>query len=466
MTLISVKHVSNSSPVRFGNWRIDDDGFLRVTARIIKEGVYPYAQEESSEKDVRAHLPGIDPIMQYIPLAEFTDGALASLEGKPVTVPLVEDGEEWHQWRKPENALKDFLTVGAIAGRPYVDDEGGVSCDMLIMEPGAIRAITEEQDPEKKLVEVSAGYMAMLDINAGDFEGVPYHGTQKDLHFNHVLLLPEGMGRCGYDVRIINSRGAVPPAEPPIPHRAKPDSVINSREPNSGKQSEGAGNMPTTLKVTVGNRARSYKFQNEEDAAQAEEMLNEEKSFNAEAVSAAISAKTELETQIADLQKQLAEHDQHLADAKRQIEELLTPAAQEAMAEEYVEQKDAEDAIIDAETDNMEGGDSEKDAEEEKEDFGNALKKCDSMAERRQVAVTRVMNMRGMKVDGWNQDAFDGAFEMLAANAKAKAKSKEKSGRVLNGARTPGKGGAMPAGNRERMLRPMKARNAKPEAQK
>lgn len=441
MTLISVKHVSNSDPLRFGNWRIDDDGFLRVTARVIKEGVYPYAAEESSENDVRAHLPGIDPIMQYIPLREFTEGALASLEGKPVTVPLVEEGEEWHQWRNPENALKDFLTVGTIAGKPYVDDEGGISCDMLIMDPGAIVAITEEQDPEKKLVEVSAGYMAMLDISAGDFEGVPYHGAQKDLHFNHVLLLPEGMGRCGYDVRI-----------------------INSRELNSGKQSEGAGNMPTTLKVTVGNRVRSYKFQNEEDAAQAEEMLNEEKSFNAEAVSAAISAKTDLEGQIAELQKQLAEHDQHLADAKKQIEDLLTPAAQEAMAEEFVEQKDAEDAIIDAETENAEGG--EEKAEEEKEDFGNALKKCNSMAERRQVAVSRVMNMRGMKVDGWNQDAFDGAFEMLAANAKAKAKSKEKSGRVLNGTRTPGKGGSLPASNRERMLRPMKARNAKPEERK
>ena len=226
--------------------------------------------------------------------------------------------------------------------------------------------------------------------------------------------------------------------------------------------------MPITLKVTVGNRARSYKFQNEDDAALAEEMLNEEKTFNAEAVQAAIAAKTDLEGQIAELQKQLSEHDQHLADAKKQIEDLLAPAAQEALAEEFVDQKDAEDAIIDAETDNMEGGDpgSEKDAEEEKDDFGNALKKCNSMAERRQVAVTRVMNMRGMKVDGWNQDAFDGAFEMLAANAKAKAKSKEKSGRVLNGTRTPGKGGAMASSNRERILRPMKARNAKSETKK
>ena len=196
-------------------------------------------------------------------------------------------------------------------------------------------------------------------------------------------------------------------------------------------------------------------------------MLNEEKTFNAEAVQSAIEAKADLEAQIAALQAQLAEHDQHLADAKKQIEELLAPSAQEAMAEEFVDQKDAEEAIIDAETDNMEGGEEKPEgkAEEEKEEFGNALKKCGSMAERRAATVTRVMNKRGLKVDGWNQDAFDGAFEMLAANARAYAAKKKESVRVLNGKKTPGKGESLNSMSpRERMLRPMKARNSKPES--
>lgn len=442
MTAISLKHVSNSAPSPFQNWRIDDDGFLRVTARVIKEGVFPYAAEESSEADVRAQLPGIDPIMQYIPRGQFNEKALASLEGKPVTVPLIKEGEDWHQWRNPENALKDFLTVGTIAGKPWVGEDGnviGIECDMLIMDPQAIHDITQETDPEKRLVEVSAGYMALLEINAGEFDGIPYHGTQTGFHFNHVLLLPEGAGRCGFDVRI-----------------------INSREQDSGTHPEGAGTMPTTLKVAVGNKQRSYKFQNEEDAAQAENMLEEQKAFNAEEVAAAMQAKSELEAQIAELQKQLTEHDEHLEAAKRQIEELLSPAAQEAMAEELVDQKDAEEAIIDAETDSME---DDEDPEEEREDFGNALKKCNSLAERRQVTVTRVMNMRGLKVEGWNQDAFDGAFEMLAANAKAHATAKAAPARVLNGKKTPGKGGVINnMSPRERMLRPMKTRNAKPDA--
>ena len=416
----------NRTPMRFTDWRIDDDGFLRVTAVVLKEGVYPYGADEAGTV---ATLPGIDPVQQYIPASEFTDKALDTLEGKPVVINA-------HEWRDAGNALVDGLTVGAVAGRPYAKD-GEIVCDFLIMDPDTSRKVQNGE-----LVEVSSGYNGTLVVGEGTFGGRPYHGTQTDLEFNHVLLLPEGMGRCGYDVRIINSREAVPPV----------------------KQSEGAGNMPTTLKVTVGNKARSYKFQNEEDAAQAEEMLNEEKSFNAEAVTAAIAAKGELEAQIADLQKQLAEHDQHLTEAKKQIEELLTPAAQEALVGEFAEQKDAEEAIIDAETDNMDGEEAEEDAEEAKEEFGNALKKCNSMAERRTATVTRVMNMRGMKVDGWNQDAFDGAFEMLAANAKDRAKDKEKTGRVLNGKKTPGKAATVNnMSPRERMLRPMKARNAKPE---
>lgn len=221
--------------------------------------------------------------------------------------------------------------------------------------------------------------------------------------------------------------------------------------------------MPTTLKVTIGNRQRSYKFQNEDDAAQAEEMLNEEKAFNAEAVQTAISGKTELEAQIAELQKQLAEHDGNLQAAKKQIEDLLSPAAQEAMANEVAEQQSAENAIVEEEAENSteeEGADA---GEKEKEAFGNALKRCNSLAERRQCVVTRVMNKRGMKIDNWNQDAFDGAFETLAVNAKARSEAKNQKPRVLNGQRVnhTGTGTHQAASPRDRMLRPMKLRNAK-----
>ncbi len=133
-------------------------------------------------------------------------------------------------------------------------------------------------------------------------------------------------------------------------------------------------------------------------------------------------------------------------------------------------------------------------AEQEKDAFNNALSRCRNLAERRAVIVTRVMNMRGVKVRGWKQAAFDGAFELLAANAKIKAKNwaNAKNKRVLNGFRSRfGKHFGNNFGNNfannfanqgrysgaygnsfaspfaspfERMLRPMQARNAKPAA--
>lgn len=421
MTTILEKEFTNA---RIQNWRIDDDGMLRVTAHVLKEGVYAYSREESGA----AVLPAdIGEVQQYIPLAQFTEEALTSLEGKPVVINA-------HEWRDAENTLVDGLTVGTIAGRPEVTDGGCITCDMLIYDPETIEKI---QDGD--LIEVSAGYNGNLVMGDGDFAGRPYHGSQTELRFNHVLLLPEGMGRCGYDVRI-----------------------INSRELASQKQ-QGAGHMPTTIKVTVANKKRSYTFQNEEDAAKAEEMLEEEKTFNAEAVEAAIAAKGELEGQIKELQGQLDEQLQELKGAQDELACMLTPEAQEAAAQELVDQKTDEDAIIEAETGNSDEDGADKDEDKEKEEFGNALKKCKSLAERRKVTVTRVMNMRGKKADNWTQDAFDGAFEILAANAKARPKADPK--KVMNGSLTKGKGVAINnASNRERMLRPMQAKNAKPEA--
>ena len=482
---------------RIQNWRIDDDGFLKVTAHILKEGVYPYSAEESGLED---ELPNVDPVMQYIPRSEFTEEALNSLEGKPVTVPLIKENEDWHQWRNPENALKDFLTVGSIAGRPTITEDGCIECDMLIMDADAIAAIagtnensssenssSESWANKNRLVEVSAGYDGTLVLGEGRYLGEPYHATQTNLRFNHVLLLPAGMGRCGYDVRIINKMG-------PKPHKKTLMPKVSTAGIKPKPQEGAYMPNPKTIKLTIGNMARTFRFTNEEDAKKAEAMLREEKTFNAEAMQAAIEAKNNLQEEILELQNQLADRDQELVEAEEQIKKLLSPEVQEALAQEVMEQKEAEEAIIEAETDFVDSAefselselsgefssnDAEslaKVAEEEKEAFNNALARCRSLAERRAVIVTRVMNMRGVKVRGWKQAAFDGAFELLAANAKIKAKTwaNSKNKRVLNGFRSqPGNGGHnlgysqsrysnSSSSPHARMLKPMKARNAKP----
>ena len=435
------KMISFNSSIAEKDWRFDDDGFLRVTAHILKEGIYPYSAEETG---VAQELPGIDPIMQYIPRSEFNEAALASLEGKPVTVPLIKDDEEWHQWRNPENALRDALTVGTIAGTPTVTADGCIECDMLIMDPGAIQSITSETDSRRRLVEVSAGYDGQLELGEGEFAGELYHGTQTTLRFNHVLLLPQGMGRCGYDVRIINKKagGGSPHNSPAL----QPDYICCGM---NRKQEGAIMPNPKTIAILVGNTTRKFRFTNEADAEVAENMLEEERHFNAEALQAAVDEKAELEAQIEELKNSLDEKIQIIEAANSQIEELLSPAAQEAMANEIVEQQEAEEVIIEAETENI---DSDFD-EEEKEEFHNSLKKCRSLAERRALVVTRVMNNRGMRVRDWSQDALDGAFEMLFANARGISGSR----RVIMGKRTPGK--RVYNSNRDRVLRPMKAGN-------
>lgn len=486
---------------RIQNWRIDDDGFLKVTAHILKEGVYPYSAGESGVED---ELPGVDPVMQYIPSAEFTQEALDSLEGKPVTVPLIKENEDWHQWRNPENALKDFLTVGTIAGRPTVTNDGCIECDMLIMDANAIAAIagSNENSPQKnRLVEVSAGYDGTLLLGEGRYLGEPYHATQTNLRFNHVLLLPEGMGRCGYDVRIINKVGHKP-------HKKALMSKVLAAGIKPKPQEGAYMPNPKTIKLKIGNMARTFRFTNEEDAKTAEAMLKEEEAFNNEALQAALAGKKSLEEEIFELQNQLEQRDQELVEAEAQIEKLLSPEVQDSLAQEVMEQKNAEEAIIEAETDFVDcsefaefdefsgqlassaGENLAEVAEKEKDAFSNALSRCRNLAERRAVIVTRVMNMRGVKVRGWKQAAFDGAFELLAANAKIKAKNwaNAKNKRVLNGFRSRfGKHSGNHSGNNfgnqgrhfgaygnsfaspfaspfERMLRPMQARNAKPAA--
>lgn len=414
---------SNRQPI---NWRIDEDGIMRITMCILKAGVYDYGAEEVPSD---AAFAGKDIIREYIPTEEFSKPeALVSLEGKPIVITE-------HEWREAENTLVDGYTVGAIAGAASVNDDALV-VDALIFDPATQAAIKSG-----KLVEVSAAYDGDIIIGEGEYNGEQFDATQSNFRFNHVLLLPEGKGRCGYDVRIINQ---------------KPEGVVMA-------------DKTATLKVQIGNTSRTFRFLNEEDRAEAENMLEEQKAFNAEEVQAAIEAKGELEAQIKALQEQLAQHDEHLAKAKAEIERLLSPEVQEELATEAVEQRDDEDEIIeDVAEDALEGETvNEDEVEEEKEKIANSIRKG-SFAERRRNAVALVFaNQRREIPASWDQNAIDGAFEAIVLAARQK-NAMRKSGAynsyaqsVLNGKKTPGVASRTGNSNRERMLRPMQVKNAK-----
>lgn len=413
-------HFSNRRPIE---WRVDSDGLMRITLCALKEGVYEYGVEEVPQEPAFA---GKDIILEYIPVEGFAaESALASLEGKPVII-------ESHEWRDSQTTLTDGLTVGAIAGKPYIKD-GGLYADAIIYDEG-----TQEAIKSGKLVEVSAAYDGDIAIMSGTFQDKPYDAVQEKFRFNHVLLLPHGKGRCGEEVRIINSR-------------------------------KGEKRMAeATLKVKIGNSMRTYRFTNEDDQKEAEAMLEEQKAFNAEEVATAIAEKDALEAQIDELKAQLAEHDKHLAEAKAEIERHMSAEYQEALAEEAKEQMEDEDAIIvDTAAAELEDEVVNEEIEEEcKEKIKNCIRKG-SFAQRRRNAVAYVFKNQSREIPAsWDQNAIDGAFEALVLSAKMRNAAREgyrrsTMPRALNGKLSTVEKSRVGNSTRERMLRPMQVKNSK-----
>jgi len=372
MTDIFEKKFSNSIPIK--NWREDQDGLLRITVRFLKEGVYPYAQDDFEDGELPEHLRAHAQIMEYIPRYAFTPEALKTLEGKAVTITLSDT--DAHEWRKPETAMKDGLTVGATAGAAWVEG-GDAFIELLIQDNETIAKIKN-----RELVEVSAAYTGTIIFEDGEFEGQKYQAIQTDFHFNHILLLPAGQGRLGDGAKILNMKGKK--------------------------------TMSHTVKVKMKNgKNRTFKFTNEADRDEAEQMANEvqeeNESTSAEAVTNAMNRINELNAELETKNQELAEQKALVEQFKTELDKVLNPEAQEELAKELLEQTEDEDAIVNE----LEDG-------EEKENLKNTIKNTKSRSERRKIIVAHVMNKRGITVgDNWTEDGIGGAFAAMATSAKA-----------------------------------------------
>lgn len=367
-------------------WRIDDDGFLRVTACILKDGVYDYTAEECP-----AVAPNEDGnVPNKIIVDNLSDDVLKSIEGKPVIV-----GD--HEWQ----TSTDNAPCGSVAGVATVKN-GEIIVDLLITDE-----TTKQDIIDGKLTEISAAYDAEVKGEQGLFDGVPFLCIQTPTKFNHILLLPDGGGRCGKEVRIINQKT------------------------KDGKEMK-------TIKIKNGKSSKEYRFENEADAETAEAMVDDQKAFNAEEVQNAMNEMEEVKKQVEELQAKKAELEELLQRYKEQLEEALSPEHQAELAEEAKQQNEDEDAVIEAEV-------NEAEQEATKQECQNAK----TYAERRALIVRKVLNSKGVKTDKFTSEAFDGAFESLVATSKAKLANKKQ---VMGGARVANAA----TSNLERILRPMK----------
>jgi hypothetical protein len=395
-----------SNSHKFKNWRIDSDGMLRVTARVLADGVFPYLKSESPE-DATTDPEGL--VGQYIPVKEFTAEALQSLEGKPV---IVKD----HVWRDANNTMKDGLTVGSVAGTPKV--EGGyLVADLLITDQNAIDKIKSGE-----LVEISSAYDGDCYSKDGVYKGKPFGAVQTNLRFNHVLLLPEGAGRCGPNVRIVNT---------------------NQIKEKGMK----------VLQRQYGNRKVDYRFNNEEDAAEAEKMIEDQKTFNADELAAAVETAQSIKTQLDELQSQYDAAMATIEEQKATIDDLMSAETQEAMAQEAAAQTEAEDAILDEAVEN------EVIEEEEKEEIKNECAKAKTFANRRKIIVQNAMSVTAEALSKWNQDAIDGAFETLAMQATLRQKRMNKT--PMGGTKSKVANSNSAASSLDRILRPMRLNNSR-----
>lgn len=351
---------------KIGNWRIDDDGILRVTAQVMKEGVFDYSPEDVPED---SPLRSLEIVREFIPAAEFTVEALKSLEGKPL---IIND----HEWRTAENTLEDGLTVGNVAGTPRLKGKY-ILADFLIYAPEAIEKIRNGQ-----LVEVSAGYDCDLCQEAGQHAGQEYAARQENLRFNHVLLLPEGQGRLGPDVRI-----------------------TNQKEKEDRKMSAGKKTANTEQVV---------------NSEQLQEIMNK--------CAALDSRNEELRLENQDLQAKLAE-------LKLEIEQLLAPESREELAREYNEQEEALNSIIEAELlrEQPESLGNQGLLEKEKEQILNSIRQGKSLAQRRANAVRFVCSRTQRNVPThWDQKAIDAAFEAFRIAAETHNFSRRQAQKTLN----------------------------------
>ena len=334
-------------------WQKTEDGFLRCPARVLAHCVMPYLREELAEatEDLPEYIG--EQINMYVPQWSLTDPeALHTLEGAPIVI-----GD--HSWLTPE-VIKEY-GMGHVAGTPRLDGDY-LEVDLLVTDPQAIARIEAGELPE-----ISAAYRAETVFEPGVFNGQPYDAVQTALRYNHIAVIPEGHGRGGRDVRILNT-----------------------------KQKE---EKKMAFKVLLKNTGKFINVETEEDVKAVEEEGSK---------SAASLEKTmgDLESKNGELSAVQAEVDElkgELSVYKEKLDELLSTESIEHAADEMVQEGGEAEEILSNTAIVNEKGDED---EEKKKEIMNSLKKLHGTK-----LHNAVLSAVGVKTEGMSPEALKGAFK-------------------------------------------------------
>ena len=359
MKFFNFKITSEEKP----KWEETPDGFLRCKARVLAERVMPYSKGELGE-DVPVDQDIIQMLVTQETMAE--PEAIRSLEGA-----LLVAGD--HTWLTPD--MVSEYGMGHVAGQPVMDGPYLV-CDLLLTNPEAIAAVKSGQLPE-----ISAAYRAETVFQPGEFNGEHYDAIQTQLRYNHIAIIPEGHGRAGRDVRILNKK-------------------------NNKEEIKMSDNDVKLVRIQLKN---TKKFVNvDEEGASA---VEEEGSVSEASLESAMSDLEAKNAEMSALQGEVEELKGQLSVYQQKLDELLSTEAIEHAAEGIVEEAGEAETIIENTPILNEKGDEDED---KKKEIMNSLKGVYG-----EKLYVKVLNSIGIKTEEMERGVIKGVFKAQAQIANS-----------------------------------------------
>lgn len=171
---------------RIGKFERTQVGGLRVPARLTRTGILKYTLPDGT---VRNELRTAEEV--------FSADSLETLREAPVT-----DLAHHRALIDTSNWKEASLGVTTNVRR---DADRYIAAELVINDA---RTVVDVEN--KRLHDISCGYTCKLDFTPGTHAGEKYDAIQRHIRYNHVAVLPKGVGRAGTDVALrLDAKDAV-----------------------------------------------------------------------------------------------------------------------------------------------------------------------------------------------------------------------------------------------------------------
>ena len=159
------------------NVKETDEGYLIIPANFARTGIYDYK--------------GIGRGLLYRDASQvFNADSMATILGKSLTITHPTEKVTPDNWKDVE--------VGQVLSVEQSDTF--LAGELIIKDSKAINFV-KDSISKGKAIELSCGYDAQMSDNKGTFEGKSYDGTQENIRYNHIALVPKG--RAGSEVKLL-----------------------------------------------------------------------------------------------------------------------------------------------------------------------------------------------------------------------------------------------------------------------